>query len=67
MQRNDITKLKQLKNNLKKMDSVAIGFSGGVDSSFLLKVASEILGKNAVAVTISSSLHPEKELEEGKN
>lgn len=40
------------------MDSVAIGFSGGVDSSFLLKVASEILGKNAVAVTISSLLHP---------
>lgn len=58
MQRNYITKLKQLKNNLKKMDSVAIGFSGGVDSSFLLKVASEILGKNAVAVTISSLLHP---------
>ena len=48
------------------MDSVAIGFSGGVDSSFLLKVASEILGKNVVAVTISSSFHPEKELEEGK-
>jgi len=58
VQRNYITKLKQLKNNLKKMDSVAIGFSGGVDSSFLLKVASEILGKNAVAVTISSLLHP---------
>jgi len=48
------------------MDSVAIGFSGGVDSSFLLKVASEILGKNAVAVTISSLLHPEKELKKGK-
>jgi len=48
------------------MDSVAIGFSGGVDSSFLLKIASEILGKNVVAVTISSSIYPEKELEKGK-
>jgi len=48
------------------MGRVAIGFSGGVDSSFLLKIASEILGKNAVAVTISSSIHPEKELEKGK-
>ena len=48
------------------MDSVAIGFSGGVDSSFLLKVASEIPGKNVVAVTISSPLYPERELEKGK-
>jgi len=48
------------------MDSVTIGFSGGVDSSFLLKVAAETLGKNAVAATISSSFHPEKELEKGK-
>ena len=66
MQRDSITKLKHLKDNLKKMDSVAIGFSGGVDSSFLLKIASDILGKNVVAITTSSSIHPEKELENGK-
>jgi len=57
-----ISKLEQLKVNLKDMSSVAIGFSGGADSSFLLKVASEVLGDKVLAITVNSTLHPKREL-----
>ena len=46
------------------MGSVAIGFSGGVDSSFLLKVASDVLGERVLAITINSSLFSKHELED---
>lgn len=59
-------KLEQLKNNLKQMKCVAIAFSGGVDSTFLTKVAYEILGEKAIAVTATSSTYPKRELEEAK-
>jgi uncharacterized protein len=38
------------------MDSVAIGFSGGTDSTFLLKVASDILGNKVLAITANFAL-----------
>jgi uncharacterized protein len=57
-----ISKLEQLKTNLKNMGSVAIGFSGGVDSSFLLKVAVDVLGDRVLAITVNSILHPKKEM-----
>ncbi len=59
-------KLEQLKNNLKQMKCVAIAFSGGVDSTFLTKVAYEVLGEKAIAVTATSSTYPKRELEEAK-
>jgi len=59
-------KLEQLKNNLKQMKCVAIAFSGGVDSTFLTKVAYDVLGENVVAVTASSSTYPQRELEQAK-
>ena len=43
---------------------IAIAFSGGVDSTFLTKVAKDVLGENAVAVTISSILVTDDELKE---
>ena len=59
-------KYDKLINNLKKMKSVAIAFSGGVDSSFLVKVAYNVLGGKAVAITATSSTFPKWELEDAK-
>lgn len=59
-------KLNMLKNNIKKLKSVAVAYSGGVDSTFLLKVAHDILGDKAIAVTAKSSTYPEREFNEAK-
>lgn len=57
-------KLDVLKNNIKQMESVALAFSGGVDSTFLLKVAQDTLPGNVIAVTARSSTYPEREYRE---
>ncbi|MCE1245432.1 MAG: ATP-dependent sacrificial sulfur transferase LarE [Firmicutes bacterium] len=46
---------------LKGMESVAVAYSGGVDSSFLLAAAKVALGGKAVAVTAKSQVSPERE------
>ena len=46
---------------LKKLDSLLVAFSGGVDSAFLLAVAHEALGKKVLAVTAVSPIHPLRE------
>jgi uncharacterized protein len=56
--------LKQLKYNIKKMGSMAVAYSGGVDSTFLLKVAHDVLHDHAIAVTARSSTYPEREFKE---
>lgn len=58
------TKFESLKKRLKEMERVVVAFSGGVDSSFLLKVAHEVLGDNVLAVTAKSSTYPEREFRE---
>ena len=45
---------------------MVVAFSGGVDSTFLLKVAHDVLGDGAVAVTARSCSFPERELREAK-
>ncbi len=47
--------------------SLAVAFSGGVDSSFLLKTARDRLGENVTAVTVRSPLIPPEEIEETRN
>jgi uncharacterized protein len=59
-------KLKQLQQMLMVMKSCAIAYSGGVDSTFLIKVAYDTLGKNALAVTATSSTYPQRELQDAK-
>jgi uncharacterized protein len=48
------------------LKSCAIAYSGGLDSTFLIKVAYDTLGKNAVAVTATSSTYPKRELQDAK-
>ena len=55
-------KLNQLKEYLLSQGSLAVAFSGGVDSTFLLKVAHDTLGDKCVAVTASSCSFSEREL-----
>ena len=55
-------KLQVLKDYLKSLKSVAVAFSSGVDSTFLLKTAKDVLGDNVIAVTISSYSFPKREL-----
>lgn len=60
-------KFKRLKKILKKLGSVAIAFSGGVDSTFLVKVAKDTLGReNVLAVTAVSETYPNSELKDAK-
>ena len=56
--------LKQLQCHIKKMDSLAVAYSGGVDSTFLLKIAHDVLQDRAIAVTARSSTYPEREFKE---
>jgi uncharacterized protein len=59
-------KQEQLKSLLKEMNGCVIGFSGGVDSTLLFAVANEVLGERAIAVTITSEIHPGWELTEAR-
>lgn len=57
-------KLDQLIGDLGSLDSLAVAFSGGVDSSFLLKIAHDLLGDRLLAIIIDSSTFPRRELQE---
>lgn len=59
-------KLEDLRRYLKSLGSVAIAFSSGVDSTFLLKVAHEVLGDKVIAITAQSHSFPRRERDEAK-
>ncbi len=59
-------KIDRLKAILQKMESLAIAFSGGADSTFLLAVASELPDIDIMAITASSPMIPSWEIIEAK-
>lgn len=61
------TKLNRLKKTISGMGSVLVAFSGGVDSTFLLKVCSMVLPEDKLlAVTASSATYSKEELQSAK-
>jgi len=57
-------KLEKLKNRLAGLESALIAFSGGVDSTLLLKVAADVLGDKLTAVTAHSEVTPPHDYDE---
>ncbi|MFH1782763.1 MAG: ATP-dependent sacrificial sulfur transferase LarE [Candidatus Omnitrophota bacterium] len=62
-----MNKLDKLKNEIRKLESAVVAFSGGVDSSFLLKIVRDTLPKkNILAVTATSETYTKEELDKAK-
>lgn len=59
-------KLMRLKSILESYGSVAIAFSGGVDSTFLLAVASNFMKESTMAITAASQVFPQREHDEAE-
>ena len=59
-----LQKADKLKSYLRELGRVAVAYSGGVDSTFLLKVAHDVLGDNVLALTAASKFIPRRELDE---
>lgn len=47
---------------IRKIPSLAVAFSGGVDSSFLIAAAHQVLGENLLAITAQSPIHPKRDI-----
>jgi len=62
-----LAKYEKLKALLQRMEKVLIAFSGGVDSTFLLRVAHEILQDDVLAVIGSSDIYHQREKGEALN
>ena len=59
-------KYEALKNALSSYERLIVAFSGGVDSSFLLKTAYDVLGENVLAITASTPYMAEWEIDDAR-
>jgi uncharacterized protein len=66
LDRLDTTRLDKARGIVRDLGSVLVAYSGGVDSSLLLRLALDELGEGAVAVLASSPAYPESEQEEAR-
>ena len=67
LDRASLDSLERVRETVRQMESVLVAYSGGVDSSLLLKVALDELGpERAVAVLANSPAYPEEEQEEAR-
>ena len=57
------TKLNLLRERIRHIESAIVAFSGGVDSTFVLRVAHDVLGDRVIGVTALSESLPSGELE----
>lgn len=64
MRENLESKHEKLKGILSRTGGVLVAYSGGVDSTLLLKVAMDVLGDRALAVTASSETYPMHEVDD---
>ena len=57
--------LEELENRLKELEKVAIAFSGGIDSSFLVYFANKVLSReNVIAIIVNGQMIPRKDYKE---
>jgi uncharacterized protein len=66
LDRHDATRLDRAREIVRELGSVLVAYSGGVDSTLLLKLALDELGERAVAALASSPAYPESEQEEAR-
>jgi uncharacterized protein len=66
LDRHDATRLIRARGIVRDLGSVLVAYSGGVDSTLLLKLALDELGDRAVAALASSPAYPELEQQEAR-